>query len=679
MNLQTISIKKLNSIYISHNNVNTKVDNSLFLQLQLEAMTLGYIFTDEAVSALSNNLDIYSDVLSILSELVGNNKAWKPFYKNFPQEVFDKSDIELYTNAITHYMSGGIWKPEEKTYSESKVPVFEKVNFKKIGLCGKNDIDNLFINIVNSNGSITDFDREVIVYAIKNWDKKWISSVNISFKETLCFFIGNLFTENVVLDTYPSVKHATDVLRIACHLSNGDITLVDATNFKLKNKERKFIVKLLEPVIKEEEVAKYKSDWIHLFHNLHIGTFKWAKKTNIIAKKLRESKIRTLNSKIEIALKDKDNKSLFELLPKNMGDFGRRLDYILRQFDSSYISVFIQPENIIKVDTRVLIQILSHFKYRNEKEIRVVIPKGLTKKAHILPVHEKLPEHVITLLTSNIEKELKRRFKEKEELGKVFIDENLKKAPIPLQMRTASDGLYVMQRGTRVPLGNEKPVLRFFINWVGRDVDLSACFLREDLSYHSAITYYNLKTLNGIMSAHSGDITYAPAPNGACEFIDIDLDSITDKSIRYVALDVRNYSGDPLPMQQTNAGWMLRDDVAAKRGEIFDAKTVEQRVAISAKQHALVALFDLHLREVIWLDMEGQSGMLYGGNNVASNKASIKQIAEIAIKAKNLSLYDLLKLHAESRGSLVDNIDEADNVYDKDWVYRYTDILSKYI
>lgn len=680
MNLQTISIKKLNSIYISKKeNTNVDIDTSLLLQLQLEAMTLGFIFTDEAVSALSVNLDIYTDVLSTLSELVGANKVWRPFYRNFPKEVFNTSDIELYINAINHYTSFGEWKPEEKTSSESKVPVFEKVNFKKIGLCDKTDIDNLFKSIVSSNGSITDFDRESIVYAIKNWDKSWITNVDIKFKETLCFFIGHLFTENVILDTYPSVKTATDVLRIACHLSDGDITLVKETNFKLKNRERKFIVKLLEPVIKEEEIAKYKSDWIHLFHHLHIGTYKKAKKSNIVAKKLREDKVRTLNSKIEIALRDKDNKALIELLPKNMGDFGRRLDHIIRTFDSSYISVFILPENIAKIDTRVLLQILSHFYYRNEREIRVVIPKGETRKAHILPNHKELPDHVILLLTSNIEKELRRRFTEKEKLGKVFIDSALKKAPIPMQMRTASDGLFVMQRGTRVSLGNDKPVLRFFINWIGNDVDLSACFLTEDLNFHSYITYYKLKTTEGVEAAHSGDITYAPAPNGACEFIDINLDSITDKSIRYISLDVRNYSGAPLPEQSTNAGWMLRDEVASQRGEVFDAKTVEQRVALNAKQHALVALFDVQEREVIWLDMEGQSDSLYGGNNVASNKASIKQIAEIAIKAKNISLYDLLKLHAESRGEIVYDIENAETIYDKNWIFRYTDVLSEYI
>ncbi len=678
MNLQTISIKKLNAIYVSQKDTKVvDIDDTTKLQLQIEAMKLGFIFTDEALIALSQNLNEYSNIFETLSELVGANKVWKPFYQNFPNEVFEMSDIQLYSNAITHYMTAGVWRLEEK--SSKKIPTFEKVNFKKIGVSYENDINQLLKSIVNSNGSITEFDKQVIVYAVKNCDKSWMDEINIKFKETLCFFTALLFKEGIILQTYPSIKTATDVLRIAAYFSDGDITLAKKTIFKLKNSERKFIAKLLETVVREEEVAKFKSEWIHLFHHLHIGSYAWAKKTNLVAKKLREEKIRTLNSNIEIALKQKDHKTLFELLPKNMGDFGRRLDHIMRTVDASFLTEFVAPENIAKVDTRVLVQMLSHFRFRNEKKIRVVMPKGETKKAHVLPIQEKMPEGIIQIVTSYIEKELKRRFKEKSKLGNVFIGEVLKKAPIPMQMRTASDGLFVMQRGTRLPLDKDKSILRFFIHWIGSDIDLSACFLREDLSHHSTVAYYDLRSMNGIKAASSGDITNAPAPNGACEFIDIDLDSITDKNIRYVAMDVRVYRGGTFVEQSANAGWMMRDSLAAQRSEIFDAKTLEQRITLSGKTQTVVALFDLHEREVIWLDMEGQSNTFNGGNNVASNKASLKQIAEIAIKSKNLSLYDLLKLHAESRGNVVDKIEDADVIYDKEWIFRYTDVLSEYI
>lgn len=688
MNIQEISIKKLRSFYIPTNLVNKNVaDRNLLIQLQGEAMRLGFIFKEEALTVLANSIsDNYTSVFKVLSELVGADKVWKPFYSNFPNEVIEASDVELFWNAIIHYYSNGEFRLETPS---TKVPTYEKVNFKEIGYVVDEDIQKLYVSILNSNGSITDFDRSVIVDALNRGDISFLSDekLNISFKETLCFLVGNMFERDIKVSNFKAVKTATDVLRIATHFSNGDITFVSKTRFSLSNKQRKYIVSLLESVIVESEVARYKSEWIHLFHNLHIGSFKTASRCNIIAKKLRDEKIRSQSSNIEMALVAMDRETLMSELPKNMGDFARRLDHVLRSFeDFNFLKLFL--DNISKVDSRVLLQVLGHFRFRNENDnsIRVVIPKGNTSKAHILPKSDKvLNSTIISMISIGIETELKNRFKQKDGLGKVYISEELKKAPIPMQMRTASDGLFVMQRGTRISLGKDKSVLRFFIHWVGQDIDLSASFLTEDLNYHSCISYYNLK--NGYSgdspsynACHSGDIT--SAPNGACEFIDIDLNSVDTTEIRYIAMDVRVYSGLDFVSQQTNAGWMMRDEVSSKKGEIFDAKTVEQRIAVSSnakKGAVLVALFDIVNREVIWLDMEGSSDSMYGGNNVASNKASIKDIANMAINTKKLSTYDLLKLHAVSRGETTSEKEDADTVFDSDYVFKYTEILSEYI
>ena len=95
MNIQDIAIKKLRAIYAPKgvDEKKVSVDKILKLQLQVEAMNLGFIFTDKAIVALSQNMDSYSDIFQTLSELVGANKQWKPFYKNFPTEVFEASDV----------------------------------------------------------------------------------------------------------------------------------------------------------------------------------------------------------------------------------------------------------------------------------------------------------------------------------------------------------------------------------------------------------------------------------------------------------------------------------------------------------------------------------------------------------------------------------------------------------
>ena len=677
-NIQNIAIKKLGCI-VDMNGITEYVqeNDNLRTQLQVEAMNIGFIFSKGAIDYLLMNPFVYSDVFQNLNRLVGNDRDWTPMYRNFPDEVFEKSESELYLNAIAHYQSKGTWMPT--SVQTNKIPTFEKVILKEIDLAFKQDIEDMFVNILNSNGSITPYDKEVLEYSVSQYGINWIkrSDIKITFKETLCYFTTLLFNGGFGLEAITnSIKTSTDVLRIAVSLSGGDISLLEKPRFKLNNKQRKFIVSILENVISESDISRHSDKWIHLFHCLHIGQFKKAVKSNEIANKLRNAKLEKPNSKIEIAIKNNDKKELKKLLSRNYGDFARRLDHLVREFDGSFIVQFFN--GIQTVDTRVLLKMLSHFKYRNQRNYRIVIPKGSTKKAYLLDKSKNgITGDEAKFIISNIERELSDRFEQKEVLGSVYIDDVLKSCPIPMQMRTASDGLLVMQRGSRLKLDTEKSILRFFIHWTGNDVDLSATFLKEDLSYHSVISYYGLKNTNGYKAAHSGDITRAP--QGACEFIDIDLNSITDKSIRYIAMDVRVYNGGTLAEQLANAGWMMRDENYASTSRIFDANTVEQRVSLTSGKTALVALFDVVNREVIWMDCEGSSREMFSGNNVHNNKPSIIQIARMFTNLKQMSLYDLFELHAKSRGKIIENKDSADIVFDQSYVFKHTEVLSQYL
>lgn len=687
MEKQQIAIKKLGSIVVPiHKNLNL-VSNNFGAQLQVEAMNLGFIFSKEALIALTCfSLVEISKIFKHLQQLVGADKVWKPFYPNFPEQVINMDEIELYFNAILHYWTCGQWRPE---YDETpKLPTFENVKFKEIGLVDNDDFLNLFTDLLSANGSLTEYDKNILTYFISNFSEEQLIQYlpkNIPFKETLCQFVSDCFIAEYNQLANNCIKTTTDVLRIACYFSGGDISLATNTKFKLSNKERKFIVENLERVISEEDVARYEKTWAKLFYCLHINSFKIAQKSAIIAQLARDGKCKSFNSLIEKAILDKDYNKIESLLISRPGDFGRRLDHVLRVFDlnSGLAASFLKVAH--KIDTRVLFQILNHFKYRDENAPRIVLPKGSISKAQIIPTPSvSISSYLSNYLHQGIEQTIGNKFKLLPKIGKVYIHTCLKKAPIQMSMRTASDGLKVLQRGTRLSLG-EKNILRFFVHWIGNDIDLSACFLTKDLQYHSVISYYNLRnhSQNGSMSyqaVHSGDITYAPAPNGGCEFIDIDLNSVNDENIKYVAMDVRVFSGSSFKEQFANAGWMMRDDIAAKQGKIFDAKTVEQRIALNtSSKQCLVALFDIKKREMIWLDLNGQSNTLTGGNNVESNKANLQMLVEAAVNLKKPTLYDLFSLHAANRGQLIDNPEEADIVFDEKMIFQYEQVLSKYL
>ena len=677
---QKIAIKKLSGIvlpkqFLLSSGIKPTM-NSLQIQLQMEAMNLGFCFSEDALNAIvfsNNKTEDIDEIFTILKELVGADKVWKPFYPNFPQQVIDISEMELYTNAIIHYWTHGLWRPEGS--EPSKLPTFENVKFKEIKLLSGKEFSGIFTSVLGSNGSITDFDKEIINWFLDKYSHDDLEIPNIPFKETLCQFAAECFNRDSLDLFKESLKTTTDILRVACYFSGGDITLATKTKFKLTNKQRKFIVESLEEIISEEDVARYEKEWVKLFHHLHIGTYKKAFSCNEIALLARNGKCKSFNSFVESALLNKNINEAVVLLKQRSGDFARRLDHIIRVSDSPNTIVDTFLEVASKVDTRVLFQVLNHFKYRNDKK-RIALPKGNIQKAFLLPQHSvQLDGGVIKKLTKGIKNILVNKFTALSLLGTVYIDPMLKKAPIPMSMRTASDGLKVLQRGTRLPLGDNN-ILRFFVHWIGQDIDLSACFLNEDLKFHSTISYYNLKSGygssdNGYNAVHSGDVTFAPAPDGGCEFIDIDLNSITDKTIRYVAMDVRVFSGCSFLDQQASAGWMMRTEIGSTQGKIFDPKTVEQRISLSTiSKQCLVALFDIKEREVIWLDLNGQSNMMHGGNNIESNKANLETLVEAAVNLKQPTLYQLFKLHTKGRGVIVKTKEEADIIFDEQIIYN---------
>ena len=66
-------------------------------------------------------------VLSLAKESVGAHVTMKAFYPNFPRQVMEASDAELYINAILHYWSFGQWTHE---YVEAKRPELKEKNPK---------------------------------------------------------------------------------------------------------------------------------------------------------------------------------------------------------------------------------------------------------------------------------------------------------------------------------------------------------------------------------------------------------------------------------------------------------------------------------------------------------------------------------------------------------------------
>lgn len=668
-----IAFNQLNAV-VATSPVEVKKDafNIKVISFVNEMHNFGFLVTKELYQYLSSldeatSVEVCQKVLSLAKESVGAHVAMKAFYPNFPRQVMEASDAELFINAILHYWTLGAWSPE---YVEEKRPDLKEENPKtEISLISMEDVKAYFFRILASKNSIP---ASLVEFVEMGIEEGWAAEYKgeIPFKETLCRVATALVKQGQSINGV--VATTTDVLRVMAALSESDIELKTKVRFKsLNRKARRALVSALEEVINISDVKAYASLWKRAFHSLHVGEF-GGKVAEIAARFRNEKNVVTSETVVAEAIKSGDVKVAVNKLVNKPSVFARSLDKLLRDSNPQTSAWVIKEfaKVVEKVDSKVLLQVLGHFKGRslNEAGERVVFTAGSKGKALLAPSLKALDKSVVEHVVSVIEAELKNKFSEKALLKdkKVFISPEVYSVLIPSQLASITENKKTVARGSRVPLDlipedAEKNVLRMFIHWIGQDQDLSAFFINEDMTEFSQVAYYNLRNS---YACHSGDVTYAPAPHGGSEFIDVRMDEALADGMRYIAMDVRVYNGPTfLKHERSFAGFMLRNDL--KSGEIFEPTTVRGKFDITLDGSTVMpCFFDMKTREMIWLDSVLPGCGVYSNyrqvNNLNNNIASSTDMLRAYLKMKDtkVTMKELVCLHIDAVG--------ATQVFDKE-------------
>ena len=307
---------------------------------------------------------------------------------------------------------------------------------------------------------------------------------------------------------------------------------------------------------------------------------------------------------------------LLDLLKSNPGMYARRLVELLRKTKTLDTDADIVLDGFSeiapRVSTRVLVEIWNLMQVpagRTDgapKWKAVTLASGKTVTLPVTIMDDVTRDQALRI-QSVIEKSLEGRNKGLDWI--LGVDPDTRYA-MPLSTRFASGGK-TAGRGTRVKLDGynaEDPdlTIRMFVHWRDRgntvddrvDLDLSTVVASDDLESCESVWYGDLR--NSSMT-HSGDLT--SAPNGACEYIDVNVRNTLERGWRYVIPTVHSYTGqtfDTIP--EAFAGVMFRHGDAQK-GEIFDATTVRSRFDLDKQATNTVPfVFDLKTGELIWLD-----------------------------------------------------------------------------
>jgi len=647
--------------------------------------SLGFIFSKDIVNILKTYsiedlTRFYKTTIEILKKMVGANVVHNPMYPNFPDQVMEMDELELYFNAIIHY-----WTTDVPEYDkEDRKKLKGKYKLKVVALGTKEDFDNIFKNLFGAKVALSKTDRKDVAWIVRQYREDIVILLpsKISNKENLSYLFGLLKTNNLLSDDILSkwFKTPTDILRLITALSDGDVSLASNTKFiNFKRSDRRLFLKVLENSGSlGEDILRHKNKWLRVGEILHPMEYKnkYPKCYDIFDKLRNDKKIETFNSKVELCIKENKLSELLVLLESRPGEFARKLDRLLRIFANGRAIVKSFGEVANKVANPILLQLVAHFKTRNENAYRAFFPKGSIAKIQLIEnTLGKIDSDICDEIVDACNNALQLKFASEKTLGNVYIDERLRDYTVPFALRSTSKALKTVTRGSKIEMDKGKAI-RMFIYWknIGKiinqdayydkgrvDIDLSAVLYNEDWKYLEHVSYTNLKSAK-YQSCHSGDITNAP--KGASEFIDVDIESALKYGARYIVMNVLSFTQQPFTDIPTCfAGCMIRDNVDS--GDIFEPKTVQHKFDITTDSTIVIPLiFDLVDNKIIWSDVALSSQARY--NAVECNQTGIIAMGKALTTLSKPNLYDLFTLHTHARGKLVEKKKDADVIFSVD-------------
>ncbi|KOG38094.1 TerD family protein [Streptomyces decoyicus] len=445
------------------------------------------------------------------------------------------------------------------------------------------------------------------------------------------------------------VDTVTDVLRLACALSDGDVTLQEPTRFRaLSRPVRRALLAALDGVVatapaKLADVQAHREPFKRLGERLHPHEYpRWPHAAAVFAVARGERQARSFDSRVEELLGMHDVTGAVELLRSAPGKLFRALDRLLRMAltEEERDAVVAAAEQVApRVSGRVVLSVREHLHNRPEEtgERRVFVNR--LGRAWVAPDDRPpvLPEGRKRLISA-LDAEISRRLPAPDQL---LIDPDVLDVALPLSGKAAASGLGVLPRGSVSPVDGE--LLRFFVHWKQAqrttDYDLSALMLDADYSTLSWLSYTALTEVEG---EHSGDITEAPA--GASEFINLRMGAVRGT---FIVPQVNIFSGEGFEdVEESFFGFMLRD--AAQQGRPFEPRTVRLKSELRGPGRVALPLAFLRGSDGRWrakwlhLYLKGSPK----ANRVEGNQVSVATLLRGIVERDYLTVRYLVDLMA---------------------------------
>ncbi len=609
------------------------------------------------------------EVLAVLRRQAGAHVRHQPLFPGFPEQVLSASKAQLYLTAVMHYLT----LRRLPASGHTRPPMLEGNFMSRVIESGSIDeFESLLAPLVSSRTSLSEVDAADVVWFIRQYrgDVFRLLPETVPFREIRAL-VGGALIQHVAgdarVDTFleRNIETATDVLRLAVSLSGGDLSLTTASKrfAPMKRAMRRLLLRLLDRAPNAtEDVMRHAERWKRLGEVLHPGDYadKYPRALAVITAARRDDAAPSFGSRVETLLARRHIAALTPILQQRPGEFARRLDVSLRRASDANAVLDAFEAVAAQASTPIVLQVLAQTRAPRPLPLRAFTPKGALAKVYgTEDRREPVAPEILARVARICQNALIQRFASLPPLGPCFVDPALRDYKVPLAQRAASKTLRTLVRGSRLPLPDTR-FIRLFLWWKnGRartDIDLSAAFFDARFVFMQTVAYYNLTAFGG---CHSGDIV--DAPQGASEFIDLDIDALVEKGIRYVVTSINSYTEQPYcDLPECFAGWMARADLAS--GEVFEPRSVIDRIDIASDTRiCLPFVMDLQERRMIWADLGLTASPRW--NNVRNNLSGVSLMLRALVHTPRPDLETLFDLHARARGERVSEPQRAQTVF----------------
>ena len=602
--------------------------------------------------------------LKFLQEKIPD-KITQAFYRGFPESVRSLTKEQLVFDQLYHYFETyGLNNFEGNAAHSLFEEQFERTAFKEstsiVDFEVVNDEQGLALiwqyvaDLLCSTRPLSEGMYDLVKTAIGDgFEAGEIASRDTAIK--------------LLLDTkdskYAKFINLSDTIKIVEEILHRDYPKMKINKLNLKNKDRKFIINILDNMprtpYQEKLCFEKRAVWKGLLHHIH-----YIPKN----KEMRAfvSDIRNLTTNISFAAEFEKlisehkpvDAAKYLVKSKGNGALIRNLNYIISRCDDTedaktVISSLDNPNPVL------LLQLIMNYDCYREKDgpRTFVFTKNYKLKNHKETMDEvnarrsNISKNQANIISSALWSKLRDVYRNK--LGKVYIADKMRNVAVPLQETTSETGYGILPKGTRIHIPEGK-IIRAFTYWEKvNDIDLSCIGVSAD----GKQTEFSWRTMNsygyngrGNAVTFSGDQTRGY--NGGSEYFDIDFDAVkkTYPDLRYIVFCNNVFSGLPFDKCLCNAGYMVRD--VETSGEIWEPKTVKSsyRITGSSTQSYLFAL-DLEKRDFVWLNMCKNTNQIVSGEDDVSFLSRYIYMTEVMNVAR---LFSMLATE------IVDDAEDAD-------------------